>query len=183
MLEGRLVRLRAIEPADRERAVGWLNDPEVTYYLTERYGRAGNDGGWLSDGPAPGFADLRLAIEAKDGAHIGAINLHRVHAEDRKAGLGIIIGAKECWGRGYGADAIETLLRFAFHEMNLNRVWLTVTAGHERAIACYRRCGFIEEAREREGFYKHGRHWDFVVMGILRRDFEALHGAKGEGDA
>jgi len=185
MLEGRLVRLRAIEPSDRVRAVAWLNDPEVTYYLTERYGRAGSDGGWLSDGPPPAFDDVRLAIETRDGAHVGAVNLHRVQAEDRKAGLGIIIGAKDCWGRGYGRDAIETLLRFAFCEMNLNRVWLTVTAGHERAIACYRRCGFVDEARERDGFYKHGRYWDFIVMGILRRDFDALHAnsSKGEGDA
>jgi RimJ/RimL family protein N-acetyltransferase len=156
----------------------------VTYYLTERYGRASGDGGWLADGPPPGFADLRLAVETQGGVHIGAINLHRVHAEDRKAALGIIIGAKECWGRGYGGDAIDTLLRFAFHEMNLNRVWLTVTAGHERGIACYRRCGFREEARQRQGFYKHGRYWDFLVMGILRREFDELHGgSKGESDA
>jgi len=185
MLEGRLVRLRAIEPSDRERAVAWLNDPEVTYYLTERYGRSPGAETWLSDVPAAGFADVRLAVETKDGVHIGAVNLHRVHPEDRKAGLGIIIGAKEHWGRGCGGDAIETLLRFAFNEMNLNRVWLTVTAGHERAIACYQRCGFREEARERQGFYKHGRYWDFIVMGILRRDFDELQasGSKGGGDA
>lgn len=184
MLEGRLVRLRATEPSDGERAATWLNDPEVTYYLGERYGRSAGDGAWLSDGPSPAFADVRLAVETKDGEHIGGINLHRVQAEDRKAGLGIILGAKDHWGRGYGRDAIETLLRFAFHEMNLNRVWLTVTAGHERGIACYRRCGFREEARHREGFYKHGRYWDFIVMGILRSDFDALrNSAKGEGDA
>jgi RimJ/RimL family protein N-acetyltransferase len=183
MLEGKLVRLRAIEPEDRLRAAAWLNDPEVTYYLGERYGRAGNDGGWMTESAAPGFMDVRLAIETREGVHIGGINLHRVHAEDRKAGLGIIIGAKDSWGRGYGGDAIETLLRFAFDEMNLNRVWLTVTAGHERGIACYRRCGFSEEARERDGFYKHGRYWDFIVMGILRREFDVRLAGEGGSHA
>jgi RimJ/RimL family protein N-acetyltransferase len=156
----------------------------VTYYLSERYRRTNSDGGWLADGPPAGFADLRLAVDTKNGDHIGAINLHRVHAEDRKAGLGIIIGEKAYWNGGYGRDAIETLLRFAFHEMNLHRVWLQVVVGHERGIACYRRCGFREEARHRQGFYKHGRYWDYLVMGILRCEFDELHsGSRGGSDA
>ena len=186
MLEGRLVRLRAIEPSDRERAVAWLNDPEVTYYLTERYERSPDASTWLSDGPANGFADgVRLAVETKDGAHVGAVNLYRLQPEDRKGGLGIIIGEKEHWGRGYGSDAIVTLLGFAFREMNLNRVWLTVMDGHERAIACYRSCGFREEARRRREVYKHGRYWDFIVMGILRDEFDerGVGRSKGGDDA
>lgn len=182
MLEGRLIRLRAVEASDRERAAAWLNDPEVTYYLTERYDRPSDGGTWLSDESPNSLATgVRLAVETKDGVHIGAVNLHRIHAEDRKAGLGIIIGAKERWGGGYGADAIVTLLGFAFGEMNLNRVWLTVMDGHERAIACYRRCGFLEEARLRQEVFKHGRYWDFVQMGILRSDFEQLRGGEPRG--
>ena len=94
MLEGKLVRLRAIEPEDRARAAAWLNDAEVTRYLTYRY--PSSDGGWIAGPPGPnGYANgVRLAIETRDGEHIGAVNLHRVHVEDRKAGLGIVIGAK-----------------------------------------------------------------------------------------
>ena len=186
MLEGRLVRLRATEPGDRERVHAWLNDPEVMRYLTMRYPSAEADWVWPVDGPPPGFTFVRLAIETKDGAHIGALNLHEINVEDARAGLGIIIGAKDCWDRGYGADAVVTLLRFAFGEMNLHRVWLTVLDDHERGIACYRVCGFREEARLRQEVYRHGRHHDFVVMGILRDEFEALHGAayaEGGSDA
>ena len=184
MLEGKLVRLRAIEPEDRARAAAWLGDPEVTRHLTYRY--PSSDGDWLAGPPGPnGFANgVWLAIETKDGEHIGAVNLHRVHPEDRKAALGIVIGAKERWGRGYGGDAVLTMVRFAFREMNLNRVWLTVVEDHAAAIACYRRCGFQEEARLRQEVYKDGRYRDFVLMAVLRDELDELHdGSEGGNDA
>lgn len=183
MLEGKLVRLRAIEPEDRARAAAWLGDPEVTRYLTYSY--PSSDGDWLEEPWTNSFSTgVRLAIETKDGEHIGAVNLHRVHPEDRKAGLGIVIGAKEHWGRGYGGDAVLTMVRFAFREMNLNRVWLTVLEDHAAAIACYRRCGFQEEARLRQEVYKDGRYRDFVLMAALRNEFDELHGgSEGGGDA
>ena len=108
------------------------------------------------------------------------MDLHRVHAEDRKAGLGIMIGEKDYWSNGYGGDAIVTLLRFAFHEMNLNRVWLHVFEFNERARASYKKCGFREEGRLRQHYYAEGRYWDVFVMAILRDEFEALHGEPQE---
>jgi RimJ/RimL family protein N-acetyltransferase len=185
VLEGKLVRLRATEPEDVQAVHYWMNDPEVTEYLTARYPRATSDDFWLAGASSSGgpnsFAVVRLAIETKGGEHIGAINLHQIVPEDRRAGLGIIIGAKAYWGRGYGADAIETLLRFAFEEMNLHRVWLTVLDAHERGIACYRRCGFREETRMRKHIFRHGRYHDFIQMGILREEFQALHDGGKEG--
>ncbi|MEX1253435.1 MAG: GNAT family protein [Dehalococcoidia bacterium] len=176
MLDGQLVRLRAIEPGDRERAHAWLDDPEVTYYLTMRYPLASADPMWLADAQPASFANgVYLAVETKDGTHIGAINLHELNPEDRKAGLGIIIGDKACWSNGYGLDAIATLLRFAFHEMNLHRVWLSVLAGHEAAIRCYEKCGFRHESRRRQQVFKHGRYWDVLIMSILRDEFDAPH--------
>ncbi|MCH7511921.1 MAG: GNAT family N-acetyltransferase [Chloroflexi bacterium] len=79
-----------------------------------------------------------------------------------------------------GGDAIVTLLRFAFHEMNLNRVWLHVFEFNERARASYKKCGFREEGRLRQHYYAEGRYWDVFVMAILRDEFEALHGGSQE---
>lgn len=175
MLEGKLVRLRAPEPEDSQMVHYWMNDPEVTEHLSERYPLATSDDFWLAGSGPITFSLVRLAIETKDGEHIGGINLHQIDAESRNAGLGIIIGAKAHWDRGYGGDAIVTLLRFAFDEMNLHRVWLTTVEYNKRAIACYRRCGFREEARLRQHVFRHGRYVDFIQMGILRDEFDALH--------
>ena len=154
----------------------------MTRYLTARYPLShADERRWLDDGPTNGFANgVRLAIETKDGVHIGNLDLNQTRAEDRKAGLGIMIGEKAYWSNGYGTDAIVTLLRFAFHEMNLNRVWLHVFESNERAFACYEKCGFRQEGRLREHYYTDGRYCDVVIMGVLRSEFEALHPASAE---
>lgn len=182
MLEGKLVRLRALEPTDVERAYRWMNDPEVIRHLGVRYPLSmADEERWLKERPTNSFEKgVGLAIETEDGVHIGSLDLRDVRPEDRKAGMGIMIGDKEYWSNGYGTDAIVTLLRFAFGEMNLNRVWLHVFEFNERAIACYQKCGFREEGRLRQHSYNQGRYWDTVVMGVLREEFEALHGL-GEG--
>ena len=182
MLEGKLVRLRALESTDLERAHTWINDREVTRYLAARFPLSlADERRWLEELPTNGSAaGVLLAIETKEGVHIGNIDLHRVHVEDRKAGLGIMIGEKEYWSNGYGGDAIVTLLRFAFHEMNLNRVWLHVFEFNERARASYKKCGFREEGRLRQHYYAEGRYWDVFAMAILRDEFEALHGGPQE---
>ena len=173
MLEGTLVRLRAREPEDLEDAYKWVNDREVTLWLTSlRYPVSRKDEQkWIDEVPTNSFGDVRLAIETKDGKHIGGINLHRVNPEDRKAGLGIMIGEKDHWSNGYGTDAVKTLLAFAFDEMNLHRVWLHVFADHERAISCYQKCGFREEGRLRQEVYQAGRYYDVVLMGVLENEF------------
>jgi RimJ/RimL family protein N-acetyltransferase len=174
MLEGRLVRLRRPEIDDAERYYRWLNDQDVVGNLiAQRYPISLDwEKQFLRElqpmGPEGGI----LAIDTRDGRHIGMTSFYDVRMEDRKAALAITIGEKACWSQGYGTDAVETMLRFAFGEMNLNRVWLTTVEYNERAIACYRKCGFQEEARLREHAYRHGRYWDFVQMAVLRTEFE-----------
>ncbi|MCH7488365.1 MAG: GNAT family N-acetyltransferase [Chloroflexi bacterium] len=188
MLEGNLVRLRALEPSDLERVYSWINDREVTRYIAARYPMSrADEERWLRGSSPNSFGGgVQLAIEVKNGevqnggtnevAHIGNIDLVEVRPEDRKAGLGVMIGDKDYWSNGYGTDAVVTILRFAFHEMNLNRVWLHAFDFNERAQACYRKCGFQEEGRLREHYYTEGQYCDSVVMAVLRHEFEALHG-------
>jgi RimJ/RimL family protein N-acetyltransferase len=178
MLEGKLVRLRAIEPDDLGRNYQWVNDRDVTRGLVIRYPMSHADERAFTDGrPANTFGNVALAIETRDGVHIGNCGLHEVQPENRKASLGIMIGDQRYWSRGYGTDTVMTLLRFGFHEMNLNRVWLHVYEFNERAIACYGKCGFVEEGRLRQNYYAEGRYWDTVTMGVLRSEFESLPGA------
>jgi RimJ/RimL family protein N-acetyltransferase len=177
MLEGKLVNLRPLELTDLQRAHAWINDREVTRFLSARYPISlGEEQRWLESRPPADFSNVGLAIETKDGVHIGNCGLHEGQPENRKSSLGIMIGNKDYWSNGYGSDAIITLLRFGFHEMNLNRVWLHVFAFNERAIACYKKCGFLVEGTLRENAYQEGRYIDTITMGILRSEFDVLHG-------
>jgi RimJ/RimL family protein N-acetyltransferase len=180
VIKGQLVNLRAIDATDAGRYCEWLNDAEVTRYLQARYQLARlAEERWIADhGARPGsFCQANYAIETKDGRHIGSVGFHYANPENRKATLGITIGEKSFWSRGYGTDAILTLLRFGFDEMNLNRIDLSVDAENARAIACYRKCGFVEEGRLREHRYRRGVYGDQLWMGILRDEFHARFGA------
>ncbi|MHB8376125.1 MAG: GNAT family N-acetyltransferase [Dehalococcoidia bacterium] len=182
MLEGELVNLRAPEMSDLERNARWVNDREVTRFLTLRYQMSmAAEEAWLRELTAKplSFERVFFAIETKDGRHIGNCNLFDVSPEDRKALAGIMLGERDCWSHGYGTDAMTTLLRFAFDEMNLNRVALSVYDYNERAHASYRKCGFVEEGRLRDDIFRDGRYHDVVRMAVLRDEFYALHGPPG----
>ena len=163
MLTGRLVRLRPIELSDAPRYYRWINDAEVARFLEartlysmtqeEEYVRTAT----LQTRPP----EVKLAIELLDEErHVGSIALHAIHPEDRRATLGIMIGEKDCWNRGIGTDAIRTMLRYGFEELNLNRIDLTCDERNARGIACYRKCGFVEEGRMRKHRFAVGSYWD-----------------------
>jgi RimJ/RimL family protein N-acetyltransferase len=183
MIEGKMVRLRALEPTDAERAFQWINDREVTQFLMARYPMSlAAEREWVTNASKPNeFGDARFAIETKtDQVHIGMCGLHRARPEDRGAELGIMIGDKSYWNGGYGTDAMLTVLRFGFEQMNLHKVALGVFDFNERAKAVYTKCGFVEEGRSREEVFQDGRYVDVIRMSVLRLEWEAMHGPVGE---
>ena len=113
-----------------------------------------------------------FVIEA-DGKIIGDIGLHRW--KNRRAGtatLGVGISHPDYVGKGYGRDAINVLLDWAFRIQNFRRISLETMAINERAIHAYRACGFVEEGRLREHEYWNGKYVDVICMGILRTEWE-----------
>lgn len=179
MLKGEKVILRALERDELARVWAFNNDVEVELsgggdppmpqslarleYQFEEMARSGHRDG------------ANFAIEA-DGKLIGQCGLRQpdgiVDTTAQTYELGIAIGDKTYWGRGYGRDAVRVLLDYAFRLRNAHRVWLKVNATNERGIRAYRACGFIEEGRLREHVWGDGRHIDLVLMGILRAEWE-----------
>ena len=178
MLTGHKVILRAITRDDLERLCQFNNDVEVELAgggdpptpqsvarLHAEYDAQVSAGG--RDGTS-------FAIEA-DGVCIGQCALFQFDAVAQSCALGITIGDKGYWGRGYGSDAIRILLDYAFRLRNIRRVYLTVNSTNERAIGAYRRCGFVDEGRLRQHVWSAGQYIDLVNMGILRDEWEPLH--------
>lgn len=115
-----------------------------------------------------------FAVRALDGdANIGFTALW-VNWLQRDAYVAIGIGEREYWGKGYGTDAMRLTLRYAFAELELHRVTLTVWGVNERAIRSYEKAGFRREGVQRETMLREGRRVDTVVMGVLRGEFQAL---------
>lgn len=108
----------------------------------------------------------------QDDRPIGDINLSGIDWIHRNAYLGISIGEREEWGKGYGTDAVRVILRFAFSELNLHRVSLTVFDYNHRAKRAYEKAGFRMEGRQRGFLKREGQRWDLIFMGILKREWE-----------
>ena len=102
---------------------------------------------------------------------IGFIGLGGISWNHAETWVGIGIGERAYWGKGYGTDAMQVILRYAFTELNLHRVSLGVFEYNPRAIRSYEKAGFIHEGRTRKQVLREGKRWDEVHMGVLRGEW------------
>lgn len=115
------------------------------------------------------FSIYTLGEKAK---HIGVIEYREINIVSRRCSVGIGIGEKAYWGKGYGTDALKALIHYLFQTMNLNRVQLDTWSGNVRAIRSYEKCGFVVEGRMRNDAYIDGQYYDTIVMGLLKEEFQ-----------
>jgi RimJ/RimL family protein N-acetyltransferase len=176
MLRGEKVILRAMTRADLPTFVRWFNDPEVTQYLGGEMWPMSpeSEERWFDrhiQEDTKGLCIETLAPAGEKGVLIGNIGLHNPSERNHHTELGIVIGEKEYWSKGYGADAIKTMLRYCFDELNYHRVYLRVYDFNARGIHCYEKCGFKLEGRLRQHMFRHGAWHDEILMGVLRDEF------------
>ena len=173
MIRGERIFLRSIERDDLPRCHAWMNDPELRATLAQRYPMSlPREADWIervTRGQDP--SEIHFAICLDDGArHVGNCGLVGIDRDNRTATLGILIGEKDCRGRGFGTEAVKTLCRFGFEEMDLRKIRLDTQAANEAALKAYEKAGFRREGLLREEIYRAGRCVDVVRMGLLRGD-------------
>lgn len=117
---------------------------------------------------------------------IGIAGLRDIDHRHRTAELVIFLGEKECWGKGYGAEATRLILDYGFTALGLVNIMLRVYSFNERAIRAYRRAGFREIGRRRGAYRLAGQAHDIIFMDYLATEFEspvlrnALTGSSGD---
>ncbi|MBM7631200.1 GNAT family N-acetyltransferase [Geomicrobium sediminis] len=112
-----------------------------------------------------------MIVNTKSNTPIGVTSLIHIDTKNRNAEMIIDIGEKEYWGSGYGFEAVNVLLKYAFLEQNFHRISLNVFAFNERAIHLYERIGFQQEGRNREAVFRDGCYHDIIQMGLLQTEF------------
>jgi RimJ/RimL family protein N-acetyltransferase len=173
-LVGTKVYLRPLEEDDAAVCHPWLNDPDVwrTLALRGRPNTEARSRAYIR-GLDPAH-DQVFAIVTRDGEeYVGNCGLHAIEPIDRHATLGIVIGRKDCWGRGFGTEAVSLLCHHAFETLNLHKVCLSTYAGNERALRAYARVGFQVEGRRRAQVFVEGRWLDEIVLGLLAGELAA----------
>lgn len=112
----------------------------------------------------------------EDNRFLGFVAIYRLEWNNRSAQLAIGIGEERNRGKGYGSDALALILRYAFHELNLNRIALDVIEYNEAARKAYLKAGFREEGRHRAAVMRDGTQYDLISMSILAAEWSAQTG-------
>ena len=170
MLSGKKTRLRDRQLADARDSYTWQTDPELAHldaspvlsvsfveYLTSyRY-----------ELDFPASTKRQYAIETRDGKqHIGYCSYYGINEVKGEAELGLMIGNRGYWNKGYGTDAVTTLLNHIFGKTILKRVYLKTLDSNHRAQRCFQKCGFTPCGQlNRDGY-------DFMLMEISRKQWQ-----------
>jgi RimJ/RimL family protein N-acetyltransferase len=174
-LIGESVYLRPLEEDDATVCHAWLNAPEIRRGLASRVRphTAASARAYIRE-LHPARDQVFAIVTRGDDIHVGNCGLHEIDAVNRVAGLGLLIGHKDHWGRGFGTEAVTLVCLHAFETLNLRKVWLSCHATNDRALRLYRRVGFEVEGRLREHAYVEGRYVDQLLMGVLRDELKPL---------
>ncbi len=177
-LNGERIRLRRHERSDYALYGEWYGDPEV-WRLTS----------WAPEPLTPGavhrlFEDREMSATEDSFAifpdaeerPIGIISLMNISEANATAELSVIIGEPSGRSRGYGTDAIETIVRYGFEELGLQRIGLSVFEFNEKAIRVYSSVGFREEGCLRAVLERDGARRDAILMSILEPEWRGLRG-------
>jgi RimJ/RimL family protein N-acetyltransferase len=177
IFRGELVRLTAEDPEPAGKVLsGWARDTEYTRLLDNDPAcmrSAKKIQSWMEHHLEKGYSggyyfNIRTLSEDR---LIGFLTLFGVSWTHGDAWMGIGLGEREYWGKGYGTDAVRVALRYAFTELNLRRVTLGVFAYNPRAIKSYEKAGFTVEGRLRRYIARDGQRNDMIVMGVLREEW------------
>lgn len=172
-LYGDRIKLRALEPEDMEKLRETVNDPEIEKLV----------GGWSFPISRKQQIDwyekvindktsLRFAIETGEDGFIGMADLRNIDWKNRVASHGIKIANKSYRGKGFGRDVVLAVMKYAFEELQLNRLDVTILENNIVSQKLYiDKCGFVVEGIRRNCVFKNNKYHNQLLLGILREEY------------
>ena len=173
MTSGAKTRLREKRLSDARSDYSWQTNPELaaldavpplSFSYAEYLAR------YAAELRYPTTRRQRFAIETSDGEHIGNCTYYAINHKRGEAELGIMIGNRDYWDKGYGADAITALLEYVFGQTKLNRLYLKTLVNNKRAQKCFAKCGFTPCGHLKKDGYS------FILMELNREEWQKQQG-------
>jgi [ribosomal protein S5]-alanine N-acetyltransferase len=176
-LIGRRVHLRPMEEEDALTFTEWMNDPELRSFLTIRFPlslKAEKE--WINGMTVKGTPrDIPLAIERRsDGRLIGSVGLHQIDWVTRRASTGIIICPASMRGKGYGTEAKNLLIDYAFGELGLHSLWALAVEGNAPSVHALEKQGYERNGLYREAVLVKGVRRNLIYFDLLREEWERM---------
>jgi len=170
LLKGNKIRLTSLKDSDIIDIATWyedayslrLFDTMPSFPYSERH-----ISNWIRTRQESNENYMFAVRPINNDSFLGYIDLNDISWNNKVANLSIGIGAKDARGKGYGTEAMNLILQFGFHELNLHRIQLNVLSYNEPAIALYEKVGFTREGCYREFVQRDGQKYDMYLYGIL----------------
>jgi RimJ/RimL family protein N-acetyltransferase len=175
-IKGKKLVLRAIEESDLELLHKWANDPETQDAIGLVHFPSSMDfhKRWfemLKDDQQ----NQRFAIDAPGTGLIGISSLINIDWRNNHAWHGVMLGDADVRGKGYGVDAVMATMRYAFDELHMERLDGSIIEYNTASYSFYcGKLGWKEEGRRRNYYFRRGRYWDQIVVGVTRQDYGEL---------
>jgi RimJ/RimL family protein N-acetyltransferase len=173
-IRGKNILLRAIEVEDLEILHAWGNDPDLQHSMgiirfpsSKEFHRR-----WF-DKVTCDESSQRWIIQTTSGKIIGLSSIINIDWRNRRAWHGIMIGDKESQNSFYGVDSVFTTMKYAFEELNFERLDGGVIEYNEKSknLYCSKILGWEIEGVRKNYFFHNGRYWNEIMIGITRKRF------------
>ncbi len=186
LFRGELVRFTLEEPETAAKAeIRWQRDSEFHRLLDNDPARLNSEKKikeWIEKQAEKGFPPDRYYFSVRtlaEDKYIGVLGLW-VDLIHREAWVGLGIGEREFWSKGYGTDMMKLCQQYVFAELGMERLSLGLHEYNPRALRSYEKCGFRLEGRTRQELLREGKRYDSLWMGILREEWLQMQNGDGK---
>lgn len=172
-IKGQRIFLRQlVEENVSEDYLGWMCDPQVTQYLESRDRAQTLDTlrAFVRNMNASPCDHLFGIFLVQGDEHIGNIKIGSIREPHRSADLGLIVGRRSAWGKGYGTEAIALATRHAFEQLGLNKLWAGMYAENLGSYRAFIKAGYREVGRFRQHILFNGRYIDSILVEKCRNE-------------
>ena len=175
-IKGKKIILRAIEEKDIELLQKWANDPETQDMIGHIHFPSSMDfhKSWFQNLKNDKL-NQRLAIEAPENGLIGISSIIHIDWRNNHAWHGVMLGNVDIRGKGYGFDAVMATMQYAFEELHFERLDGSIIEYNMVSFNFYcGKLGWKEEGRRKNYYFRKGRYWDQIVVGVTKHDYDQL---------
>ncbi len=183
-LIGPRVQLRPFEDEDAPLLAEWINNPELRDFIALRFAKSvRNEREWIAALTAKEPpSDIAFGIELKRGRRlIGIVGLHQISWVHRRGVTGIFLCPPSMRGKGYGTEAKNLMIDYAFGEIALQSLWAMALEANHASIHALEKQGYRRNGVMRKSMLVKGKWVDTIYFDILREEWEKLPRRKGKG--
>ncbi|MCP4160211.1 MAG: GNAT family N-acetyltransferase [Deltaproteobacteria bacterium] len=171
-ISGKRIYLREVRPSDvTESYYCWMNDPQITKYTeSHHYPNSKESLVKNTEEKQKNKNEIFLAIIVKNNnKHIGNIKLGPINWIDRIGDIGILVGEKDYWGKGYATEAINLIVEYAFNILGLHKLTAGSISLNEGSVKAFKNNNFEIEGIRKEHVFINGSYVDAIIFGLINK--------------